>query len=117
ETRAGNCRVNAENRRSVDLHCPSRARLVRRELSFPGWTATVDGRGVPIRTVDHLFQTIDVPAGASHVEFSYAPPHWTLAVLLFLVGLLWLIGAPVVRMVDARRSRGRSVAPPAATPV
>jgi uncharacterized membrane protein YfhO len=90
---------------------------VRRELSFPGWTATVDGRRVPIRTVDRLFQTIDVPAGASHVEFSYTPPHWTLAVLLFLVGLLWLAGAPIKRKVDARRARRRSVALPAATPV
>jgi hypothetical protein len=110
ETRSGNCRINVRNRRSAELNCRSRARLVRRELSFPGWTATVDGRSVPIRTVDRLFQTIDVPEGTSHVEFSYVPPHWTLAVLMFLVGLLWLVSPTIMRMVVARSSRDQSVA-------
>jgi uncharacterized membrane protein YfhO len=47
---------------------------LRRELSFPGWQASVNGVSVPIRT-DTIFQSIDLPAGNALVRFRFAPPH------------------------------------------
>ena len=40
----------------------------------PRWSATIDGRGVPIRTTGGLFQAIGMPAGAHTVNFGYEPP-------------------------------------------
>jgi len=37
----------------------------------PGWTATVNGRAVPIRMVAPALVAVDVPAGPDHVVFSF----------------------------------------------
>ena len=69
---------------SVNAQCNAPSHLLRRELSFPGWHALVNGLNVPI-TTDTIFQAIDLPAGESRVQFSFAPPHilWGYAAAVF----------------------------------
>ena len=78
------CRVDEAKRTSAIVTCDGAATLVRRELFFPGWTATVDGKSAEIAEHGGLFQQIALPAGRSEVRFSYAPPH---------VGWAWLVAA------------------------
>jgi hypothetical protein len=61
----------------------------------PGWRATVDGRPAPIARANFAFRLVDVPAGASRVEFRYRQRGLSLGAavsagaLAMLVGLAW----------------------------
>jgi hypothetical protein len=101
------CRVRSHGRERAVVTCDRPSRIVRREFFDPGWSATVDGRSVSVRTHGRLYQAVDVPAGTSTIVFAYAPEHWSLAVAAFVVGLLWLGLAPV--FVRARAARAERV--------
>jgi hypothetical protein len=85
------CVTRSEDRQTVRLACLHPTTLLRRELDFPGWSASVDGHSSPIGTADGIYQSVRVPAGRHTVTFGYAPPGigWALAGLL--VGAAWLI--------------------------
>ncbi len=85
------CQVNAQGREAVRLSCPRPTTLVRRETSFPGWTASIDGHKAGLGTADGIFQTVHVPDGTHRVTFSYAPPAEALSTVAFLVGCVWLV--------------------------
>lgn len=89
------CTVAAQDWATATVSCPRRAVLVRHELSLQGWSATVDGRAAPVKTVGGIFEALSVPAGVSTVHFSFAPPHLLWALLAFFVGLAVLVGAGV----------------------
>ena len=58
-----------------------------------GWHAKVNGKEVPITTVDGVYQQISLPEGVSHVEYNFTPPHQRYALLVGLAALLYLAGA------------------------
>ncbi len=79
-----------------DLETFGRSFFIVADSFFPGWTATVDGRPVPIYPVYGCVRGISIEnAGRHHVEFRFVPPalYFGLACtgigLLFL-GMLWL---------------------------
>lgn len=86
------CRVLSYSLSSAKLSCSTAGVVVYRELSMPGWTATVSGRAARDTTVSKVFQSVPVPAGTSTVEFTFAPPHTDLALAAFLFGAAALIG-------------------------
>jgi hypothetical protein len=88
ETAGGDCRIAPVSRETLTADCAAAARLVRRELFFDGWTASVNGSRVAVEPAAPLFQAIDLPAGHSRVAFRYAPPHALASLVLFLCGLL-----------------------------
>ncbi|HEU4669485.1 MAG TPA: hypothetical protein VFR91_02135 [Dyella sp.] len=47
--------------------------LVLSELDFPGWTASIDGRPLPIHRANGLFRAICVPAGRHAIRFAFHP--------------------------------------------
>ena len=103
---SGRCRLDVRNRTSATADCRQPDRLVRRELFFPGWRASVDGREVPIAREGALFQAVALPAGHSEVRFAYAPPFlgWALAMAcLGLGGLLAGFAGPLRSRVRAAR--------------
>jgi uncharacterized membrane protein YfhO len=64
---------------------------VYRELRMPGWHAHVNGNSVAVHADGPIFQSIRVPAGESTVEFSFTPPHETVALIAFCVGIALLV--------------------------
>jgi hypothetical protein len=84
------CALEPKGRWAVAASCEVPATLTRRELAYPGWSATVDRLPVQMGTTG-LFQTVPLPAGRSYVRFAYAPPHITLAYLGTVLGLAWTV--------------------------
>ena len=85
------CRVVSRHISSATVDCAHPGRLIRRELYFPGWSATANGRTVAIRPYDTVFQEVAVPAGSTTVRFSFQPPHMKEALAAFALGLLGLL--------------------------
>jgi len=104
ETRGGPCRLTVSRRHEVTASCEEPAVLVRREMSFPGWHATLNRVETPIDTLDPFFQTVQLPAGNSQVEFSYRPPRITWTYGAFLLGMLGLLLASISRSALGRTS-------------
>jgi Bacterial membrane protein YfhO len=90
-TASPGCGVSAGGRASARVSCVSPSTLVRRETYLPGWSATVDGHAVPIRSTGGLFQAIPVPAGVHEVSFGYAPPYIVWGVIALVLGCGWLV--------------------------
>ncbi len=93
---------------TVGLICIKPATIVRHELYMKGWTATVNGKQVPV-TRDGPFEEVKVAKGDSVVHFTFAPPHLEAAVGAFVLGLLLIIPFPMF----LRRRRLSSLRPPA----
>ena len=77
----------------VETRTPAPAVLVLSELSYPGWSAKVDGDERRLLRADGILRAVEVPAGTHRVELSYRPTNWTLALALTFAGLAALLGA------------------------
>jgi len=76
---------------------------------FPGWTATIDGRAVPVLRADYLLRAVRLPPGHHTVRLVYAPLAYLFGAAVTLVtavGLLLLAAYSLIR-----RRRRRAVAP------
>ncbi len=65
--------------------------LVLTDTYYPGWSATVDGKAVPVDRVDYMLRGVPVPAGRHRVEFRYAPVSWTAGRIISASTLLGLL--------------------------
>jgi hypothetical protein len=97
ESAGGHCRLETPYRSQVMADCDAPDRLVRRELFFPGWTATIGEADAPVLEYLDLYQSVMLPAGRSEVRFSYAPPHVGWAWLASFAGFLAAVGTPLAR--------------------
>ncbi|GLR66351.1 hypothetical protein GCM10010909_10310 [Acidocella aquatica] len=91
QTADANCAVTIISRQNIQTSCPTASVLTRRELFYPGWTATANNTPIALSQAG-LFQSVAVPAGNASIKFSYAPPHIRLAcALALLAGFLWAV--------------------------
>lgn len=74
--------------------------LVAAQTFHPGWRAYVNGREVPLLRANGAFQAVELAAGASEVEFVYAPKSFETGLSLTLASLL----ATLLYLALARRS-------------
>ncbi len=78
--RPGGWRVTSESAASRTL--------VVAEIWDPGWRAQVDGRAVPVRTIDGVFLGIDLPAGRRETVLRFRPAGWLAGAALSGAALL-----------------------------
>ncbi|MDT7579902.1 MAG: hypothetical protein QOK35_1166, partial [Pseudonocardiales bacterium] len=88
-------------------------------LAWPGYTAEIDGVGVPVRQGPAGLLTVDVPPGAHGLALSWSPPAFGVSLASALLGLALALAHAVARAV---RRRPRPVAavperPPVEEPV
>jgi len=83
------CHLTIQSRQLLNTSCTDQATLIRRELFYPGWKAFINGREAPLRATS-IFQTVDVPAGDSKVEFRYIPTNLAASCAAALLGLVIL---------------------------
>jgi hypothetical protein len=58
----------------------------------PGWRAGVDGVDVPVYPCDIAVMAVRVPAGTHRVDLVFRPRWWSLAVAMWLIGLVAVVG-------------------------
>ena len=78
---------------------------------YPFWQASVDGRPVAARVVDHAMIGIPVPAGSHQVVLEYRDGKFRLGAAITLLTLLALLGAALW----ARRAHSSNVSSASAT--
>jgi len=71
---------------------------------YPGWTARLDGRGVPILRVDAALRGVVIGPGPHRIDFRYRP-RWPLQGL-GLTALTVAVALLVVTAPPRRHSRG-----------
>ena len=86
------------NRVEMEADAPGPAVLRLADLYFPGWTARVDGRPVPILRADFAFRALLLPAGRHRVEWSYESRAlrlgmWVSGLALIVITGLFAAGA------------------------
>ena len=99
------------DRVSFEVEAPDRAFVVLADTFFPGWSARVDDRPVPLHRVNQLTRGVAVPAGRHRVTMRYVPEGWTATVPVTRAAmLLWLAGAIALAAlrVRAAAARGRA---------
>lgn len=82
------------------------------EIYFPwGWTATIDGKEVPIGRVNYVLRSLRIPAGEHNIQFEFDPKsiHVTNDISIASIILIYLLCAGalavvVVKIVRKRRS-------------
>jgi uncharacterized membrane protein YfhO len=93
----------ALNEVDVDVTADGPAMLLLTDNFFPGWSATVDGEERTVHRSHGTFRAVEVPAGASRVQFRYRP-------LSFLggaaVAAAAALAAGLVLLASRRRGNG-----------
>ena len=82
------CSITPQSPTIARLDCRRRSTVIYRELFMPGWHASVGGRSTTVHAHGTLFQSVEVPAGRSTLEFAYSPPGASLAFLAFALGVV-----------------------------
>jgi uncharacterized membrane protein YfhO len=57
----------------LDVTCAAACIAITSDAVYPGWSADVDGRAVPIRSADYAFRAVALPAGRHRVTFRFRP--------------------------------------------
>ena len=64
----------APNRLNYRMRSAAGGVAVFSEIYFPwGWTATIDGKEVPIGRVNYVLRALKVPAGEHNIQFEFDP--------------------------------------------
>jgi len=91
----------------TDTQGPAILRLA--DLWYPDWTATVDGRPVPILRADYLLRGVVVPAGRHEVKFTFRSPAMRQGLAISIVCALVALGMIVAGLF---LGRGRQTTEP-----
>jgi hypothetical protein len=86
----GPCTIAAKNRDRLNTDCTSSAHLVRLEMDFPGWHASLNGAKAPLSVAQDIFQQIELPAGHASIHFWYMPRTAPIAAALFALSVVVL---------------------------
>jgi hypothetical protein len=71
---------------------------------YPGWTATLDGRPVPILRADYAFQAVPVPAGRHELRLTYRNRWVEIGAVVSAASLALLLATLALRSRRMRRS-------------
>jgi hypothetical protein len=77
---------------SIYVRAQGPGRLVLSEVSYPGWTAEVDGSRVDLGTAYDLFRALDLDAGRHEIVFRFLPLRWLAGAGLSLLALIAMGG-------------------------
>ena len=87
------------NSAAFEVRSDKPAYLLLSDIYHPHWKAAVNGVETPILQADYALRAVPLAAGSHLVEMWYAPPGWTVGVVvtvlavlvLAILGVVWLI--------------------------
>ncbi len=91
---AAGCTIVPHGREQVTASCPQPSNLLRRELWYPGWQVTVNGTDAALHRQGELFQSVELPPGASEIRFAYRPPGLPACLGVFVLGVVAMLPRP-----------------------
>ena len=89
----------------IDVDAPDPSILVVRNAWDEGWSATLDGRPVPLLRVDGFIQGVPVSAGRHEVRLVYREPSIGRGIALSALAWFGLLAVAAVAYVSGRRAR------------
>lgn len=98
----GHVRSYRANALALSITCPRAGFLLLTDRWSRSWTASVNGRRVPLDGGDFLFRLVPVVAGENLVEMKFQPP-WVFPLLTLSWTVLLAVGGGSVRQVRRRR--------------
>jgi hypothetical protein len=84
--------IDRPERVEVATDSPTAAYLVLADTFDPGWSATLDGRAVPIRPAYLAFRAVHLPPGRHAVVFTYRPAGFATGLAITLGGAVVTLG-------------------------
>ncbi len=106
----------APNRLTYHSHSAGERVAVLSEVYFPwGWTATVDGKEVPIGRVNYVLRALRIPAGDHSVELKFEPTAVTTSdnIATWAIVGIYLLLLLALNVGVYKALRGRKTAPEA----
>jgi hypothetical protein len=79
----------------IEAIAPGPGLLVVNDAFWPGWSATIDGRPVPVRRADGIVRAVAWPPGRHVLEMRYEPPERTVGLALTGLGALAVLALAV----------------------
>jgi hypothetical protein len=102
---------------SYDVATSDGARLIFRDLYWPGYTASLDGVAIPVDSVSHEFVSVTLPPGsAGELTVRFVPPGADLRLALWLaggIGLACCMGVALLRRIQPAEPSSASTQPAA----
>jgi hypothetical protein len=89
----------------LDRPAPAGAALLVSENYYPGWHATVDGKAAAIGRADYTLIGVALPAGARHVDLTFASPVYQRGKAITLAALVLGVSMTLVGLVFGARRR------------
>jgi hypothetical protein len=105
---------------TYDVSTKSGARLVFRDLYWPGYSATLDGEPIPVEPVAQEFVSVELPPGSSgELTVQFVPPGAGLRLALWVGGAVVLVSClavPVLIRIRRATPSSASTQPTAGEP-
>ena len=101
--------IERETMNTVELKlgAGAEADLIRTDTYFPGWTASIDGKQIPVERAEPFFSKLRIPAGAQNLTLRYTPIYLHLGIILALGSIAV---TTVLSLMLARNSKAQSLA-------
>jgi hypothetical protein len=66
--------------------------LILTDILYPGWSASLDGKPIPIYPANYAFRGVVLTPGRHRIEFAYRPTSFVLGSTVSVISLLFLLG-------------------------
>jgi hypothetical protein len=92
---------SSDTAESMTVSSTSGGSVVFSRLLWPGYTATLDGRPVPVGSLNGVFVTVRVPAGthSARLALSFRPPGTTLGLVLAALGVALMTALMIFELI------------------
>lgn len=94
---------------SLTAKCNEGKMLVVCDQLYPGWSARIDGKEVPIFAANKFFRAVYVPTGEHQIQFLYAPDSLKKGFFLLAAGVVLAMGLGIYITPGRVRKRSESL--------
>lgn len=109
-----NAKITSEGLGRIGIEAEGPKPLYLAERNLPGWTATVDGKPVPIKDsapggeglAKSMFMLIDLPEGKHQVELSFVSPGYSMGLMLGIPA--WILALAGLAIGSRKRPESQS---------